>query len=212
MPLVTSNPVPHADGLDAGTSERLLEAAIETIETLGEVAVKVRDIAAAADVSFASVYHFYGSREGLIIAAQAERIRRLTENLVYEFVASAEQWRGPGDVWRDLDGLLDTACEPERMVFRLARTNALGSGLSRPELLEAVAAQQSVIGRAMAAPLARAQAAGWINPEPDAFTFVVWLRGLVNGRLLAEVDHAVDGEGWNAMAKQAVHAVLELPA
>lgn len=203
--------MPATEDLDAGTRERLLLAAVETIESEGEVAVKVRDVAAIANVSFASVYHFFGSREGLIIAAQSERIRRLTESLVHDFVASAESWTGPEDAWRDLDGLIATACQPERSVYRLARTNALGSAMSRPELVNAIAEQQSRIGHAMAASIAAAQQAGWLKAEPDAYTFVIWLRGLINGRLLAEVDPEVDGEQWDAMASAAVHALLELP-
>ena len=58
------------------TRDRLIDAAIEIIESDGEQAVKVREVASRAGVTEPSLYHFFGDRNGLIEEAQAERFRR----------------------------------------------------------------------------------------------------------------------------------------
>ena len=55
----------------------LLDAAIRSLELNGWDASQINEILADAHASRSSLYHFYGSREGLLAAATAERYRRL---------------------------------------------------------------------------------------------------------------------------------------
>ncbi|MSW21347.1 MAG: TetR family transcriptional regulator, partial [Actinobacteria bacterium] len=50
----------------------MLQMAIDAIERGGEASVRVREVSDATGVSFASLYHFFGSREGLVEEALAE--------------------------------------------------------------------------------------------------------------------------------------------
>ncbi|MDH6239286.1 TetR/AcrR family transcriptional regulator [Aurantimicrobium minutum] len=60
----------------ASTKDRLLAAAVEVIDNSGIKELRIRDIAALAGVKEPSVYHFYGSRDALVEAAQAFRYTR----------------------------------------------------------------------------------------------------------------------------------------
>jgi AcrR family transcriptional regulator len=63
--------------------QRLLELAIQTIDESGEPGIRVNQLAESAGVSIPTLYHHFGSREGLIEEAQAERfIRALRDDAV----------------------------------------------------------------------------------------------------------------------------------
>jgi AcrR family transcriptional regulator len=58
------------------TRERLLMAAAAAIDKGGEAAVRIRDITEICEITAPSIYHFFGSREGLIDAAQVHQFSR----------------------------------------------------------------------------------------------------------------------------------------
>ena len=58
------------------TEQKVLDATVRIIDEHGEAAVRIHDIQIECDVTAPSIYHFFGSREGLVIEAQADRLRR----------------------------------------------------------------------------------------------------------------------------------------
>ena len=66
----------------ASTRQLLLDTAVRHLEALGWEGTQIPAIADEVHVARSSVYHFFGSREGLLAAATAERYRRslLAEN------------------------------------------------------------------------------------------------------------------------------------
>ena len=56
--------------------ERILELAVEAIDAGGEEAIRVNDIAAEAGVTVPTLYRHFGSRDGLVEAAQTYRFRK----------------------------------------------------------------------------------------------------------------------------------------
>lgn len=50
------------------TKDKLLEVAVELFATRGFDATSIRDIAKAMGMSISSIYHYYGNKEGILIA------------------------------------------------------------------------------------------------------------------------------------------------
>lgn len=50
------------------TKDKLLEVAVELFATKGFDATSIRDIAKAMGMSISSIYHYYGNKEGILIA------------------------------------------------------------------------------------------------------------------------------------------------
>ncbi|HEY0519552.1 MAG TPA: helix-turn-helix domain-containing protein, partial [Ilumatobacteraceae bacterium] len=74
---------PHA-------ARRVLEAAIEAIDAGGEHAVRVQDIADQAKVQVPILYRHFVNRDGLIQAAQLERISRQVDTELRDLAAAIE--------------------------------------------------------------------------------------------------------------------------
>jgi len=81
--------LPAAGRRGAATREAIDDAAIELFAELGYHATSMRAIAAAAGVQPAAIYHWYPSKEAILIGFQDEFMDRLTER-VEEAVAARE--------------------------------------------------------------------------------------------------------------------------
>ena len=66
------------DGRPSEGRERLLAAAIRHLETHGEADLRVTDIAEEAGVAIGLIRHHFGSRDGLVAAAQQRRVEGAT--------------------------------------------------------------------------------------------------------------------------------------
>lgn len=193
---------------EAGTRTRLLAAAIAVIEEDGASELRVRDIALRGGVSPASVYHFFGSRDGLITAAQAARIQGLT-NRRAEVLAAAQRWTCTEDIWQDLEEIVRSAFNNSEE--RKKKLSTLSAALEHPELLDVLAAEQRESAEHMATVVAQAQVKGWLSREVDPYTFIVWARGTISGLLYAEIDDQVDRERWLQITLKAMRAILANP-
>lgn len=195
--------------MSATTPERLLEEAIRVIETGGEAAVTLRDVASACGVTTPIIYKAFGSRDGLIVAAQAERFRRVIDSIAAPFVAAIDS-ASTVDELRDLIDLLLAATQDDsRAEFRRVQYSVLGASVSRPTLQRAVDDALRSLVDASSAAMERARDRGLVRGDLELPEMVWWWFGQVQGRILIEQSAApIDGARWNRAARTATFALL----
>ena len=197
------------------TASEILERTIETIDVHGEAAVRVQDLADTVGVAVTSLYHFYGNREGLIEAAQAERYVRGLRAAQQSF-ADDVQWCRSADEFRTvMSRTLQRLSSPASAADRMALVNALGSAHGRPQLAAAIADTQARSIGEFAAVFAGPQAAGWIRADLDLAAFSAWYVGNVVQHTVVDLGVAGgDGDAWNRISHDATLAVLfgDVPA
>lgn len=185
----------------SGTKEKLLEAAIQAIDLGGVKAIRVRDIAAQAGVKEPSVYHFFGSKEGLIEAAQAQRYTRGLLELTQVFDSMVRKSADKAEFVSTIRTVTGAIFAHDREIVRAVRADVLGSAMSRPALKDAVAQAQRSSHELLHSTLTFAKSKGWVREELDTMAFAVWYTGMVNGRLVLEIDPTqCSPEAWNAIA------------
>jgi AcrR family transcriptional regulator len=192
------------------SQERMLEAAIEVIEEHGEAGVRVDEIASMAKVAKPSLYHFFGSRDGLIAAAQAERYRKSLNIGLEEVLQRVLACSSANEFAELVRAWITTFSADDAQHRRSVRLEVLGSSVSRPELRVAVenADEQSNHQLAELAKIAKSR--GWAlqSPDLDPYDVAAWLHGLWNGRYLAEITE--DPERIAAWDQVNMTAVLRL--
>ncbi len=194
---------------EQGTRENLLNAAVEVIDLSGVKAVRVRDIAARAGVKEPSVYHYFGSRDGLIEAAQAHRYSRGLLEITVSFNKLVRACANVNEFQEVIKRVLSAVVAPERESIRAVRADVLGSAMSRPALKSAVASAQSQSSEVLSDTISFAQQQGWVRPELDPRAFAVWYTGMVNGRLVYEIDsEQCQGTEWDSIAEDATLHLL----
>ncbi|MBA2386017.1 MAG: TetR/AcrR family transcriptional regulator [Acidimicrobiia bacterium] len=190
----------------------LLDTAVVMIEEWGLDGFTVDELLVESGTSSSSLYHHFGSREGLLIAAQEERYRRLAR----------------GEDLRNLDGglaattteefLAYVARQIERIVtdpanraVRRSRLEAAARSMASPELATRTAAVQEMMFDVIAAMFDVAQARGLIDLGLDTRAYAAWFHGMTLGRTVTEAG-SVGTDAWLAVAIPAALAPLRPPA
>jgi AcrR family transcriptional regulator len=198
---------------DTNPSRRaLLDTAVAMLEERGPDGFTVDEVLVESGTSSSSLYHHFGSRHGLLIAAQDESYRR---------VARAEDAR-------NLDGGLGATTteeflayvasqlrrivtDPANLVVRRTRLAAAARSLASPELAAQTVAVQERMFDAIVVMFDSAQARGLIDPQLDTRAYAAWFHGMTLGRTVTEAG-SVDSEAWLAVAIPAALAPLRPPA
>ena len=190
----------------------LLETAIRLIEERGPDGFTVEDILIESGTSSSSLYHHFGSRQGLVNAAQDESYRRLARqedraNLEGGFGAStSEEFLG-----YVTDQLVRIVTDPQNRVVRRTRLEVAARSLGSPALAEQTYDVQERMFDVIAAMFASAQERGLINPDLDTRAYAAWFHGMTVGRTITE-SGSVDTEAWLSVAIPAALAPLRPPA
>ena len=197
--------------VDSGDTKRLLiDVAIRHLSLYGWEGTQLPAIVDEVHVAKSSVYHFFGSREGLLAAATAEQYRRtlLAEDarVLDDARACQTEQEFLSFVEREL---LRVATDPMTIASRKERVIIAAAALTREELSEDVAAAQQVFVHAMAGIISEAQERGLINSSVNPTSYASWLHGMTLGRTLTE-SSCSDPLTWLAVAVPAALAPLRI--
>jgi AcrR family transcriptional regulator len=194
------------------TRERLLKATATTIDKGGESAVRIRDLTKSCNITAPSIYHFFGSREGLIDAAQAFRFSRGQRQLGDAFATAIHQCKNKTQFVELAHRFLETMFAPDRRSIRNSRLNVLGNAINRPALSKELAQVQDESNRVVGKSMDYAQAKGWVRDDFNSEMFAAWLNGMVNSRRLIEMNgiHPLSDE-WDVIAKRSICMTIGIP-
>jgi AcrR family transcriptional regulator len=191
------------------TRQRILRLAIEAIDEGGEAAIRVNDIAAAAGVTVPTLYRQFGSRDGLVEAAQTQRFRETQFVDVSVFAASLAKCKSKDDLRKAIRKELLTHFDKDRWELRQVRLNALGAGYARPGLSQSLALAQKQGAIGITEMLLPFQKKGWIRRDIDLLATVYWFMGQILGRVLIEMgDDPVSQRKWNEISLEGIMAVI----
>ena len=191
------------------TARRPLEATIDVIDTQGIAAVRLVEIAQAAETSKSSIYYFFGDREGLVTAAQRERALRTATvglDLLEDFLkncSSPEEW-----IEFALAMVTFMGDEGGRQ-RRRQRVEILGSSVSMPDVFEEILLVHDATAERFAGILERAQELGFMSTKLSAHAVSVWMTNLLTSRYV--VENSGDPEQlaeWDAVHEKVMQFVL----
>ena len=164
----------------------VLAATIQKLRDVGESGVNIKDIAAETGVSYGAIYHHFKDRDGLIRAAQFERLRNQPG---MDLEALAEALDNPGDVGDFVSRIHEIAqaiVDPERAKVRLVRSSVMTSATVHPDLRDALTALETSIVDDLHALVQRAQELGIADPRMNPRAAAVYLEALSYGIVLME--------------------------
>lgn len=190
------------------TRSRLVEATIELIETDGEAGVRIERVAEMVGVSKASVYHFFGDREGLVTAALAEAYGRVMRRGLASLDALLE-CETREDFMALLTADMPSFVSPEGALARRKRIQILGSAVTRPELQDAIRVVHQDIIDELTKFLAYGQRRDWLSRRFDPELIAEWWIGLILGRHMLEgYGRDPDRPDWLVATLTAVGALI----
>lgn len=193
--------------------ELLLTEAERIIAKSGEQALRTKAVASAVGVTEPALFHYFGSREGLIEEAQARRFESSQSDLYKAFRDATMKCTSKQQFATLVERSLRSAFTAQRLPLRSARINIAGSAVFRPNLMTRLAkAQHDSLLPAIDA-LEYAQQRGWLPASLDCTTTVYWIMSQSTGRFFVEI--AADDQSvrkWNDMMVRATMTEMGLHA
>lgn len=191
------------------TKQRILNAAVRTINEKGEAGVRIDDLLAEVNVTAPSLYHHFGSREGLMVEAQAERFAQSIQTGVDEFVNACRNSTTVEELRLGVRQALAMRSDKRRIEHRLQRLNALGAAYARPELAKKIVDAHESMVFEVARALEPLQTKGLIRSDINLQAVVAWYNGALMGGLLVELEGStLDANDWDTVMLDAIDKLL----
>jgi len=178
----------HLDEEDTPVRDRIIAAALRSVDEGGEASVRVSSVAREAGVTQGMISYYFGGREGLIREVQRIRYTRSvtddTEFLdhVMRSVTSVEQLR------LVLAELTRSVVSGHRASNRAVRIMTLGAASSRPELADVLAESQTALVDAVEEIIRIGQARNLVRTDLDARAIAVFVQAYSMGLIVADLD------------------------
>jgi AcrR family transcriptional regulator len=189
------------------TAQRLLDAAMRSMDADGEAGLRVDAVVADAGVTIPVLYHHFGNREGLVRAAHVARITRALDQIVDGVEAALANVDDRDGFIEIMEWILESVSQPSD--DRFIRLNVLGATYGRPDLQAEVARIQRERWIHVAALFEEPQRKGWIRADLDLVVYIGWMFGMFLGRTLIDIQgDAVDATAWDRYAREAMWMVM----
>ena len=192
--------------------EQILYIVAKIIDKSGERAVRIRDVCVASKTTPPTLYRIFGDRTGLIMEAQSYRFTLNQTVLIKDFAAAVYSAKNKPEFVKIAHQNLNLMFSLKRQDFRSMRIEVLGSAQSNKKLAVEINNAQSIANEFGAQPIRFAQARGWINDDFDPEIYIAWLTGMVNARVIIELNgkHPKSSE-WDKIAMRSICVVLGIP-
>lgn len=163
-------------------AQLILDQTIRIIEEQGEVAVRLRDLVSETGVALATIYKYFGNREGLLDSAYAEMYYQSAVFPLASFEEVIARSTSSADFALSIEGFLRMQSLPDAIQRRRIRMTVIGSAQARPNLAAKLADMNLQYADTFERILGPAQAKGWIRPNVNLRTVAIWFMGIVNTR------------------------------
>lgn len=209
-PAASHEPPPLVTGPWAPTAQRLLCATIELLDKGGETAVKVKPLTDDLGINVTAIYRYFGDRQGLVNAAQAERYMSGISQDVQTLASALEKATSATNFRKRFNTIAVDILSPQRMPNLMRRANIIGSAHGRPELLALIGEATRTANDDVVDLLRSAQQRGWVLPKADLEVVVSWIVSVFFGRLLVWIDPRppADQEAWIMMVLEPLNQAL----
>ena len=187
----------------------MLNRTIAVIETDGEEGVRVVDIAKHVGVAVTTLFHLFGNRDSLIMAAQIERYVRGQASMIEEFDVATAIARTKEDFRAVVIRMVRSETAPINSAIRQSRQGVFGSAYGQSELMTAITSSHNSMCLGLQVALERAKENGWIEPNIDTLATAYWMLGLLNSRVFIEAGSPqLDRRAWDDLTLKSILRVL----
>jgi AcrR family transcriptional regulator len=191
------------------TRRALLDAALADMEATGEASIRITKILQESGVTNGSLYHHFGSREGLVQAAIAERFLGSVTKGLAVFASRVSEVTSTEELFNVFREELVRIGSPDVQAQRVHRMTALAAALPRADLLERIIADQALYFDGAADAIGRLKDQGFVRGDIDVRAFSAWFLGLSLSRLLSDIDPDLDPDTeWSQYTYPALVAIL----
>ncbi len=199
----------RSDGI--ATSERLMAEAAKEIQRFGIENFDVQRVMDRAKATNGSLYHHFGSKNGLIAAAEIQELVRHLASDNRVFRAMVEECRTKAEFLRAVEHIVEAVASSTRSGVRVWRARAITLALDNKKVAKTVRNAQIEETKHAAETLRIAKQRGFINTSIDPEAVSYWMQGQFFGFVLLEMgDTDRLRNEWKRASIAGLHSVLGL--
>jgi|SRR3984957_2350924 len=184
----------------APVMQAVLDAVGERLIKADESLIRIPEICEATGVNYGSVYHHFGSREGVIDAAYHQMFIKLAEEDLATLQLVSVSSKTFDEYLVAMQGLVGTFTSSDlRRARRALRARIVAASMMRPELRELIGATQSRLTSELESIVQYGQEREWLSRNLSAHSIAVLIQVLLVGRTLDDVSTTpIDNAEWEA--------------
>lgn len=192
------------------THDLILQVVVDRLDSGGEQAVRIRDVADTLGLSVGSIYHHFDGREALVIAGRAVQFRGAIAGDVEAATALVDRCNTVDEFRHGLRAFMRAAYGDSRARYRRRRAEAAGAAAHNPALRAELAAVQEDCTRQFAEAATTAQAKGLIDPAADPRVLATFMQMVPFGRLLDDLNTIMpmNADRWDDLVAELIESFL----
>ena len=176
-----------------GRSTPVMQAVLEAVEarlmTTDESLIRIPDICDETGINYGSVYHHFGSREGVIDAAYIKMFNEFMDEDIAFIRSAIEDVKNADDVLSVFAKFGETAfMTEERSNRRMMRARIVAAAATRPQLKLSIGLSQNRVTEEISQLFEILQQRGVVKEDVPARSVAVVLQVFLLGRVLDDIS------------------------
>ena len=191
------------------TIEKLLEVTISELDRVGLAEIDIDSLLRKSKISKGSLYHHFGSKNGLLAAAEAQQYMRYLKREGENFRRLIEGCATKQKFVDLVAAVMKITRLEENLGFRKKRVRAIAMSFNDENLAQVLKNAQIEVTEYLAGSFQIAKDRGWVKPDTDLMALSYWIQGVFIGHIMLDITEQTEHEeAWSEVAFQALQPFL----
>ena len=191
------------------TIEKLLEVTISELDRVGLAEIDIDSLLRKSKISKGSLYHHFGSKNGLLAAAEAQQYMRYLKREGENFRRLIEGCATKQKFVDLVAAVMKITRLEENLGFRKKRVRAIAMSFNDENLAQVLKNAQIEVTEYLAGSFQIAKDRGWVKPDTDLMALSYWIQGVFIGHIMLDITEQTEHEdAWSQVAFQALQPFL----
>ena len=191
------------------TIEKLLEVTISELDRVGLAEIDIDSLLRKSKISKGSLYHHFGSKNGLLAAAEAQQFMKYLKREGETFRKLIEDCATKQKFIELVAAVMKITRLESNLSFRKKRVRAIAMSFNDENLAQVLKNAQIEVTEYLAGSFQIAKDRGWIKPDTDLMALSYWIQGVFIGHIMLDITEQTEHEdAWGQVAFQALQPFL----
>ena len=191
------------------TIEKLLEVTISELDRVGLAEIDLDSLLRKSKISKGSLYHHFGSKNGLLAAAEAQQFMKYLKREGETFRELIEDCKSKQKFVDLVADVMKITRLEANIDFRKKRVRAIAMSFNDETLAQVLKNAQIEVTEYLAGSFQIAKDRGWVKPDTDLMALSYWIQGVFIGHIMLDITEQTEHEeAWSEVAFQALQPFL----
>jgi AcrR family transcriptional regulator len=191
------------------TIAKLLEVTISELDRVGLARIDIDSLLRKSKISKGSLYHHFGSKNGLLAAAEAQQFMKYLKREGETFRKLIEDCKSKQKFIDLVAAVMKITRLEANVDFRKKRVRAIAMSFNDENLAQVLKNAQIEVTQYLAGSFQIAKDRGWVKPDTDLMALSYWIQGVFIGHIMLDITEQTEHEdAWGQVAFQALQPFL----